>query len=476
VSLPSVIVLNAQQLRRILDPESFRSDVFTTWWLLCRNAAWAAMMVCCNLSGDELGSLRRRDWLPDGNETVRGRGGRTIPLIAAARFIVTRYLEAMPIHLQDSEFLFVKRDGRPICVRGMPMSIEKAGRRLGLCSDLPGSLRATFRAAVLQDPTGDDAARVLLPTPRLTARLAGGGGIGIGRLRRLLEDYHPLAPFGRIRFFETKKELPPLLREMLSCTEARRLEPEEIKALRRTTLPEAAKYWADGLVTYGQVAKWFGIETVQMISWMRLYKVRGAASLLGHKTWNMDPASRAAVLAAIADGAPYISIAGFHEHLRSHCGFRYHRSTLSDFLVRSGFELPKRESFTATFREAIRTEREAPDAPASFAAFHERLKRKYGFDFTYGALHLYLVKTGWRPARDAASWRELLAREARRRKPRSVLSFRKLMFAEFGFPFCDETAGKYLRCEGIVLFPNSQRRGLDDSRASAAARNDLSAS
>lgn len=445
-SLPGAVLLELAELRRVLDPATFATASVQKRWMQCRYAAAAALMVCCNLSAIEVVDLLFDDFMPGGEAVIRVRRTgnrsdfRTVPLIGPAVCVVQRYLDERPPALAGATHLLLQPDGRPMKSLQLLDSLQRAGVRLGLTGDLPAALRATFHAAVRQDPSHDGAVHYLL---RLNPARDGivTAPPSPARLRTLLEKQHPLAPFGRIRLFETARPATPLLREMLGCTETRNLADGEIQHLRRTLLPEAAKHVGVGHVTMAQAARWFGVSKECFRGWIRQYRKFGVRATRGPASGRMTADWRTKVTERYDALVPLRSVSAFYDELKK-SDFPYSYDTLRLFMRDHGMGRTEMGPGVVVARKTLpdRSVLTTPPPPCAVCGFRDA-----------AALREHLGSMDIRSSGGRLAWRQVLAREARRRKPRSVRSFHIAMKTEVGFRSGMGALNRFLTEVGILI-------------------------
>lgn len=131
-----------------------RGDEARAPWILARDAAVICLLYGCGLRISEALGIRRAD-APVGARdalTVLGKGGkqRMVPVIAAARAGVERYLALCPYALPAEGPLFVGAKGGPLSPRIIQLVIERMRGALGLPdSATPHALRHSFATHLL---------------------------------------------------------------------------------------------------------------------------------------------------------------------------------------------------------------------------------------------------------------------------------------------------------------------------------------
>jgi hypothetical protein len=447
------MLLPTKVLQEALDPWIYRRKRCFERWQQCRCAAAAALKLCANLSLLSACALERGDLDLMGPDPsfVHPVSGKRIPLLAAAQSLLKLYLDEMPF--KDSRLVFVGDDGGAMDSETLGRQIRDGGRSIGV-GDMQASMQATFFYAVSRDDDDEDAARALLKKPESVAEWP-----SMPRLLARLAE-HPLAPYGRITFYDRKTPKTGLFREIFDLTEVRPLSPAERQALRKQYFPEAVVFYEDDLLTATQLGRFFGVDRRKAMQWIRRYRVSrsvGKKEDNGHLNQEWKTKIMAAYDRLLREDGP--SIAELHRHLVADLDFPFCIDALYAFFERIGESVPERVgTMTSKWRTIVdRAYETALTVPGSWTGFFLHLQDLYSFPYSSLTLINYLKDRGY-PERTTARdhWKAVAVREANLRRPTSLQAFHQELVDEFGLPVAADTLGDYLKENGISIAANAR--------------------
>ncbi len=164
-------------------------------WVSARDVAVVMLLYGCGLRISEALGLTGADAPLGESLIIRGKGGkeRVVPVIAATRAAVDRYVALCPYVQPPETALFRGVRGGPFRSRVMQQTMEKARLQLGLpASATPHALRHSFATHLLSSGGDLRAIQELLGHARLATTQAY-TAVDTNRLLQVYEQAHPKA-------------------------------------------------------------------------------------------------------------------------------------------------------------------------------------------------------------------------------------------------------------------------------------------
>ena len=324
---------------------------------------------------------------PQASLDVPGLRARPVPIIPAIVAVLERSLNQSPF--PDAETMFTDGDGGRMHGPSATRSIRRIGAENGE-PNLPARLRATFADTLAAHPYDDGVVEALCglerdryvdplerpPTPT---------EIRAAMMR------HPLAPYGRIAFFEKGRPDSPLLDEILALAEPRTMGRKERDSLRLRRFKEVHHLWNTFCFDAEQAGKFFGIKATLFVHWAERFEKHGHEGLKDMRsTGIMTLAERTLVLSEY-DETKFESWRQFEAHL-AQFDLPYGRCTVEALLKEEGFEPPERMRLDAKWRPEVLAAWDA-SPPKSYQSFHVRLAAR-GFPYGRNAMQEFLESEG----------------------------------------------------------------------------------
>ncbi len=147
--------LNAQAALDVVSPDAVRATSDTPAWIEARDLAVLTLLYGCGLRISEALDMTRIEAPLDARQDVMritGKGGKTrlVPVLAAARNAIARYIELCPYRLAGSEPLFRGARGGKLNPRLIQLLMQRLRGALGLPDTAtPHALRHSFASHLL---------------------------------------------------------------------------------------------------------------------------------------------------------------------------------------------------------------------------------------------------------------------------------------------------------------------------------------
>lgn len=461
-----VVPCSFPQLQEVLDPWTYRRKRCIERWQQCRAAAVAALKACADLPVRSACELRRRDLDLDGEipSFFHPTRKQWMPLLPAARSVLGLYLEAMPY--KTSELVFVDDDGGSMLPSRMQRLMRELGSSIGIY-DLQASLTATFFYAVQRSDADEHVKSALLQDQRREAQ----DWPDLPLLLSALSE-HPLAPYGRLSFYDRKTPADPFFREIFFLANRRELSKEERRILRNRRFPDALALYKEGLLTRTQIGRYFGVDKWRVIAWSRLYLKSGYLPPVDGDMTQMSQRWKALAMAEyerlFTEDDP--NFAELHGHLVANFDFPFSRHALDDLFIRTGQHVPSAHPkavgktgvrMTAEWRRLVDLEyEEVRGKPGNWSGFLRLLQDKHQFPFTERTLVKYLKNKGGQAFEDEHQyWMKVIVETAKEKRPTKLKPFYRELVERHGCPLAPATVWEYLQKKaGISMTQNAREQ------------------